>query len=176
MLRAPMRTPCCRRTAAACLALLAQLVTLPADAAWVSRNLLHALVTRAPAAPGSEPALDASRLESCIKTARDLDRLGVSLDNQMIVIQDTTSRVAYSRSLDGPQLPRPGQTEKEMRNEYDQRMIERAAMQKTLDRDTDAYRRQLASYERGVANFEHDCSGSFRKEDLDAVKTRLKME
>jgi hypothetical protein len=94
----------------------------------------------------------------------------------MIVIQDTTSRVAFSRSLDGPQLPRPGHTEKELRAEYDRRSIERAAMQQTLDRDTDAYRRQLAAYDSGVKNFERDCAGSFRKEDLDAVKLRLKME
>jgi hypothetical protein len=159
------------------IALLAQLAAVPAaEAAWVNRNLLRTLLSRAPAAPDRQSVLDAGHLETCIRAARELDRIAVSLDNQMIVIQDTTSRVAFSRSLDGPQLPRPGHTEKELRAEYDRRSIERAAMQQTLDRDTDAYRRQLATYDSGVKNFERDCAGSFRKEDLDAVKLRLKME
>jgi hypothetical protein len=166
-----------RRSAAAWLLLLAQLTTVPAaDAAWVSRNLLRGLLARAPAAPDGQAALDATQLENCIHKARELDRLASSLDNQMIVIQDTASRIAFSRTLDGPQLPRPGYTEKEMRAEFDQRIAERAAMQQTLDRDTDAYRRQLAVYTSGVSNFERDCAGTFRKQELDAVKARLEME
>jgi hypothetical protein len=158
-------------------ALIAVLAIAPtADAAWVSQNLLRGLLARAPIAADRQPTLDATQLESCIRTARELDRSATSLDNQMIVIQDTTSRVAFSHRLDGPQLPKPGYTEKEMRAEFDQRMAELAAMQQTLDRDSDAYRRQLTAYNSGLANFEHDCAGTFRKQDLDAVKARLKME
>jgi hypothetical protein len=172
-----MTNPSSTIAAAGSVALLVQAAVLPsADAAWVSRNLLHSLLARTPVAPDAKPALDAAQLENCVRSARDLDRLASSLDNQMIVIQDTTSRVTFSRTLDGPQLPRPGHTEKEMRAEFDQRIAERAAMEKTLDRDTDAYRRQLAAYTSGVDKFERECAGTFRKEDLDAVKTRLKME
>jgi hypothetical protein len=172
-----MTNPASTIAAAGSMALLVQAAALPtADAAWVSRNLLHVLLARAPAAPGTRPTLDAMQFENCIRTARELDRAASSLDNQMIVIQDTTSRITFSRTLDGPQLPRPGLTEKGMEAEFDQRIIERAAMQQTLDRDTEAYRSQLAAYDRGVRNFDRDCAGTFRKEDLDAVKTQLKME
>jgi hypothetical protein len=169
-----MTSPSSTIAAAASVALLVQAALLPpADAAWVSRNLLRSLLART---PDTKPTLDATQLENCIRSARDLDRVASSLDNQMIVIQDTTSRVTFSRTLDGPQLPRPGHSEKELRAEFDHRVAERAAMEKTLDRDTDAYRRQLATYNSGVDKFERDCAGTFRKEDLDAVKTRLKME
>jgi hypothetical protein len=149
----------------------------PAHAAWVNRNLLRELLGRAPAAPGSQPALDATRLEACLRGARDLDRLGVSLDQQMIVIQDTRSRIAYSRSLeDRPQLPRPDQTEEQMRAEAKHSVAERAEMEKTLDRDSGTYQGQLAKFNDGLKSYKRDCTGSFRKEDLDAAKARLKLQ
>lgn len=165
------------RSALASIVLLAQVATAPAaDAAWVNRHLLHALLARAPAAAEGQPALDAKRLEDCVRTARDLDRMAVSLDNQMIVIQDTTSWIAYSHTLDGPQLPRPDRTEKELSADFEHRIAERAVMQQRLERDTDAYRRQLATYDSGVERFERDCGGTFRSQDLDTVKTRLGLE
>ncbi len=173
-----MTTSRLRSAAPAGVALLATLAFgACADAAWVNRNLLRELLARPPAVPGSQPALDAARLEACLRSARDLDRLAVSLDQQMIVIQDTTSRVAYSRNLeDRPQLPRPDRTEDQMRAQFEHSITERAEMQKTLDRDTKAYRTQLARFNDGLTAYERDCAGSFRKDDLDAAKARLKME
>jgi hypothetical protein len=177
MIRSAAMETWLHRSAPAWIALLAQVaIVAPADAAWVNRNLLHGLLSRAPAAADAEPALDAKRLEDCIRAARDLDRMAVSLDNQMIVIQDTTSWIAYSHTLDGPQLPRPDRTEKELSAEFEHRLAERAVMQKRLERDTDAYRRQLATYNSGVERFERDCNGTFRSQDLDAVKARLGLE
>jgi hypothetical protein len=148
----------------------------PADA-WVNRNLLRELLARPPAAPGSQPTLDAARLTACLRRARDLDRLAGSLDQQMIVIQDTTSRVAYARSIENrPQLPRPDRTEKQMRADYEHEIAERAEMQKTLDRDTRAYDVQLARFNDGLGTYKRDCAGNFRKDDLDTAKAQLKTE
>ncbi len=144
------------------------------EAAWVNRNLLQEFLARPPVAPGSQPTLDASRIEACLRSARDLDRLGGLLDQQTIVIQDTTSRVAYSRSLgDRPQLPRPDRSEKQMRAQYDEGIAELAELQKLLDRDTKVYRAQVARFRDGIKAYERDCTGSFRKDHLDAAKARL---
>jgi len=172
-----MTTSRLRSAAPAGVALLATLAFAAPAGAWVNRNLLRELLARPPAAPDSQPALDAERLEACLRKARDLDRLANSLDQWMIVIQDTISRVAYARGLENqPQLPRPDRTEKQMRAEFEHTMAEVAEMQKTLDRDTKAYRVQLAVFNDGLKAYERDCAGSFRKDDLDAAKARLKIK
>jgi len=146
------------------------------DAAWVNRNLLHEFLARPPVAPVGQPTLDAARIEACLHSAQDLDRLGGLLDQQTIVIQDTASRVAYSRSLeDRPQLPRPDRSEKQMRAQYDEGTAELAELQKLLDRDTKVYRVQFARFSDGIKAYERDCTGSFRKDDLDAARARLNM-
>ncbi len=148
-----------------------------ADAAWVNRHLLRELLARPPVAAGSQPTLGAAQLQACLRRARDLDRLAVSLDQLMIVIEDTTSRVAYSRNLENrPQLPRPDITENQMRAQNEHSIAERAELQKLLDRDTEAYRAQLTSFSDGVNAYERDCTGSYRKDELEAAKAQLKME
>ena len=141
------------------------------DAAWVNRHLLLELLARPPVAPGSQPTLDAARVEACLRSARDLDGLGGALDQLMIVIQDTAARIEYSRHLEGrPQLPRPDSTEKQMYAQYHGGLAERAELQQLLDRDTEDYRARLAGFGDGIKAYERDCTGSFRRDDLEAAK------
>ncbi len=150
--------------------------TTVSEAAWLNRNLLGELLARAPVVPGSQPTLDAARVEACLRSARDLDRLAGSLDQLMIVIQDTASRVDYARSLDDrPQLPRPDRTENQTRAQHEGGIAERAELQRLLDRDTKDYRARLASFRDGIKAYERDCTGSFRRDHLEAAKARLKM-
>jgi hypothetical protein len=167
-----------RASAQAAVTPLAILATMAAvQAAWVSRGLLKELMSRPPVAANARPALDTARLESCVHTARNLDRTGLSLDNQLIVIQDTSARIDYlRRSLEGPQLPRPGLTEKESRIAFERHVAARDEMQGLLDRDMKAYRSQLAVYDHDVKAFERDCAGSFRKDDLETVRAGLRAE
>ena len=147
-----------------------------ANAAWVNRHLLREFLARPPVAPGSQPTLDAARVEACLRSARDLDGLAGSLDQLMIVIQDTAARVEYLRNLgERPQLPDPDRTEEQMRAQHEGGIVQRAALQRLLDRDTEDYRARLASFGDGIKAYERDCSGSFRSDDLDAAKARLKM-
>jgi hypothetical protein len=146
------------------------------DAAWVNRNLLRELLARPPVAYGSQPTLDAARVEACLRSARELDGMAGSLDQLMIVIQDTAARVEYFRNLgDRPQLPDPHRTEEQMRAQHEGGIAERAQLQILLDRDTTVYRAQFASFNDGFKAYERDCSGSFRSDDLEAAKARLKM-
>ncbi len=146
------------------------------QAAWVNRNLLRELLARPPVAPGSQPTLDAARVEVCLRSARDLDSLAGSLDQLMIVIQDTAARVDYARWLEErPQLPLPDRTENQIRAQHEGGTAERAQLQQLLDRDTKDYRARLASLMDGVKAYERDCTGSFRRDHLDAAKARLKM-
>jgi hypothetical protein len=147
-----------------------------ADAAWINRHLLHELTSRPTVADDVAPALDAARLAACLRTARDLDRIAVSLDNQMIVIQDTTSRVDYMQYLDRPHLPRLDLTDKQASDERERQLAKRADMQHLLDRDRNAYQKQLATYQDGVKAFERDCAGNFRKPDIEAATARLRAE
>ena len=104
--------------------------TTVSEAAWLNRNLLGELLARAPVAPGSQPTLDAARVEACLRSARDLDGLAGALDQLMIVIQDTAARIEYSRHLeDRPQLPRPDRTENQTRAQHEGGIAERAELQ-----------------------------------------------
>jgi hypothetical protein len=146
------------------------------EAAWVNRHLLPELLARPPAAQGSQPALDAARVEVCLRSARDLDNLAGSLDQLMIVIQDTTARIDYARSLESrSQLPRPDRTEGELRTQHEGGIAERTELQRLLDRDIKDYRTRLANLTDSTIAYERDCNGSFRRDDLDAARARLKM-
>jgi hypothetical protein len=146
------------------------------EAAWVNRHLLREFLARPTVVPGGQPTLDAARVEACLRSARDLDGLAGSLDQLMIVIQDTTSRIEYAQHVEGrPQLPLPDRTEKQMRAKHEGGVAERAQLEALLDRDTKDYRARLASFRDGIKAYERDCTGSFRRDHLDAAKARLKM-
>ena len=133
-------------------------------------------LARPPVAPGSQPTLDAARVEACLRSARDLDGLAGALDQLMIVIRDTAARVeVFAQSRRTSAVADPDRTEEQMRAQHEGGIVQRAALQRLLDRDTEDYRARLASFGDGIKAYERDCSGSFRSDDLDAAKARLKM-
>src|SRR5690349_3819322 len=66
-------------------------------------------------------SLNAEQVESCMKRARDLDRLGNELDMQMEAIQTASGQAMFLQYLNRAQLPRLDDADEDTRSEFAQR-------------------------------------------------------
>ncbi|MGB7258700.1 MAG: hypothetical protein ACRECC_01460 [Pseudolabrys sp.] len=155
---------------------LAAALTFGAGDAEAARGLLPQLLARAPATGGGKAALAADKLEACLRRARDLDKTGVALDEQMSDVQRTTAEAMFLQYQNNMQLPSLDSADDQAKTDLGLRMARHDELSQQLKSQYAAYQKRQSEYEIAVAAFERDCAGNFTRADLDAAKSKLQIK
>ena len=157
------------------LALTAALVFGAGDA-HAARALLHELMVRVPAAESAKPALPADKLEACMRTARDLDKTGVALDEQISEVERVTAEAMFLQYQLNMKFPRLDGGDENAMADFSAQSARHDALSRQFKEKYEAYQARDKSYQTAVAAFERDCAGNFTRADLDAAKTKLQIK
>lgn len=154
-------------------ALIAFAATLAfASETHAARPLLAELLARAPAAAG-KPAMSPLALEACLRQARELDRTGTAIDNEIAAIDRLAAEGIFLQNQINAELPMLGGYDEPGLNDFQRRMIRHEELAKKFQDDFPLYQQKQKAYDAAVEEFDRDCAQNFTAGDLAAAKAKL---
>jgi hypothetical protein len=136
-----------------------------------ARPLLAELLARAPAA--GKPAMSPLALEACLRQARELDRTGTAIDNEIAAIDRLAAEGIFLQNQINAELPMLGGYDEPGLNEFQRRMIRHEELAKKFQADFPLYQQKQKAYDAAVEEFDRDCAQDFAAGDLAAAKAKL---
>jgi hypothetical protein len=152
------------------LTLTAALV-LGASEANAARPLLAELLARAPAV--GKPAMSPLALEACLRQARELDRTGTAIDNEIAAIDRLAAEGIFLQNQINAELPMLGGYDEPGLNDFQRRMIRHEELAKKFQDDFPLYQQKQKAYDAAVEEYDRDCAQNFTAGDLTAAKAKL---
>jgi hypothetical protein len=143
-----------------------------ASEAIAARPLLAELLARAPAAAG-KPAISPLALEACLRQARELDRTGTAIDNEIAAIDRIAAEGVFLQNQINAELPMLGGYDESGLNDFQRRMIRHEELAKKFQADFPLYQEKQKAYDAAVEEFDRDCAQDFAAGDLAAAKAKL---
>ena len=145
---------------------------LSASEADAARPLLAELLARAPVEAG-KPAMSPLALEACLRQARELDRTGTAIDNEIAGIDRLAAEGIFLQNQINAEMPMLGGYDEPGLNDFQRRMIRHEELARKFEREFPLYRQRQKEYDAAVADFDRDCSSRFAAGDLDAAKAKF---
>ena len=149
-------------------------LTIGASGANAARTLLADLMARAPA-EANQPAMSALALEACLRRAQELDRTGTAIDYEIAAIDREAAEALLLQKQLNAEMSMLGNYDEPALNEFQRRVIRHEELAKKFQAEFPLYQKKQKAYDAAVTEFEHICASRFRRGDLDAVKTKLKL-
>jgi hypothetical protein len=144
--------------------------------AHAARTLLKDLLARLPANP-DEPVMSTRTLEACMRWAQELDRAGTAIDYEIAAIDREAAEALLLQKQLNTELPMVGAYDEPALNEFQRRVIRHEELAKKFQREFPRYQNRQKAYDAEVDEFEHViCASRFRRNDLDAVRTKLDLK
>ena len=140
-----------------------------------ARPLLAELLARAPAAgkPANQPIMSPLALEACLRQARELDRTGTAIDNEIAAIDRLAAEGIFLQNQINAELPILGGYDEPGLNDFQRRMIRHEELAKKFQADFPLYQQKQKAYDAAVEEFDRDCAQGFAAGDLAAAKAKL---
>ena len=143
-----------------------------AGGARAARTLLADLLARPPAAAG-QPTMSDLALEACLRRARELDRTGVSVDNDVAAIDRLAAEGMFLQHQIDAEMPMLGGYDEKGLNDLQHRLIRHEELAKKFQTAFPLYQQRQKNYDAAVAEFERNCARGFSASDLESVKAKL---
>ena len=147
-------------------------LVLGASEADAARPLLAELLARAPVEAG-KPAMSPLALEACLRQARELDRTGTAIDNEIAGIDRLAAEGIFLQNQINAEMPMLGGYDEPGLNDFQRRMIRHEELAKQFQAEFPLYQQKQKTYDAAVAEFDRDCAQGFAASDLDAAKANL---
>lgn len=154
------------------LAALPAALLFGAGGAHAARPLLAELLARAPV-DADQPAMSALALEACLLKARELDKTGTAIDDEISAIERETAEAMFLESQINAELPMLGGYDEPRLNAFQKRVIRHEDLAKKFKAEFPLYQQKQKAYDAAVAEFDRDCAQGLHAVDLDAVKAKL---
>jgi hypothetical protein len=146
-------------------------LVLGASEANAARPLLAELLARAPAV--GKPAMSPLALEACLRQARELNRTGTAIDNEIAAIDRLAAEGIFLQKQIDAELPMLGGYDEPGLNDFQRRMIRHEELAKKFQADFPLYQQKQKAYDAAVVEFDRDCAQNFTAGDLAAAKSKL---
>jgi len=146
-------------------------LVLGASEANAARPLLAELLARAPAV--GKPAMSPLALEACLRQARELNRTGTAIDNEIAAIDRLAAEGIFLQKQIDAELPMLGGYDEPGLNDFQRRMIRHEELAKKFQADFPLYQQKQKAYDAEVEEFDRDCTQNFTAGDLAAAKSKL---
>ena len=144
--------------------------------AHAARTLLKDLVARPPANL-DEPVMSTLTLEACVRWAQELDRAGMAIDFEIAAIDREAAEALLLQKQINTELPMVGAYDEPALSEFQRRVIRHEELAKKFQMEFPRYQNRQKAYDAEVDEFEHViCASRFRRNDLDAVRTKLDLK
>jgi hypothetical protein len=133
--------------------------------------LLAELLARAPAdagKPANQPIMSPLALEACLRQARELDRTGTAIDNEIAAIDRLAAEGIFLQNQINAELPMLGGYDEPGLNDFQRRMIRHEELAKKFQADFPLYQQKQKAYDAAVEEFDRDCA-----QDFAAAKAKL---
>jgi len=143
-----------------------------ASEAIAARPLLAELLARAPV-EAVKPAMSPLALEACLRQARELDRTGTAIDNEIAGIDRLAAEGIFLQNQINAEMPMLGGYDEPGLNDFQRRMIRHEELAKKFQAEFPLYQQKQKAYDAAVAEFDRDCAQYFRAGDLAAAKSKL---
>lgn len=155
---------------------LAFVLALGVTDAHATRTLLRDLMARPPANP-DESVMSTLVLEACVRWAQELDRAGTAIDYEIAAIDREAAEALLLQKQLNTELPMIGAYDEPALNEFQRRVIRHEELAKKFQMEFPRYQNRQKAYDAEVDEFEHViCASRFRRNDLDAVRTKLDLK
>jgi len=152
-------------------ALIAIAVGQPGEAT-AARTLLADLMAR-PTAQADTKAMSALALEACLRRAQELDRDGTAIDHEIAAIDREAAEALLLQKQINTELPVLGDFDEPALNAFQRRVIRHEELTKKFHTEFPRYEERQKAYDAAVAEFERYCAGRFKRDDLNALKSKL---
>jgi len=151
-------------------------LAVAAPDAHAARTLLKDLMARPPA--NLDDAVMSTRtLEACVRWAQELDRAGTAIDFEIAAIDREAAEALLLQKQLNTELPMVGAYDERALNEFQRRVIRHEELAKKFQMEFPRYQNRQKAYDAEVDEFEHViCASRFRRNDLDAVRTKLDLK
>ena len=140
--------------------------------AIAARPLLAELLARAPVEAG-KPAMSPLALEACLRQARELDRTGTAIDNEIAGIDRLAAEGIFLQNQINAEMPMLGGYDEPGLNAFQKRVIRHEELAKKFKAEFPLYQEKQKAYDAAVAEFDRDCARGYTAGDLGANKAKL---
>jgi len=140
--------------------------------AIAARPLLAELLARAPVEAG-KPAMSPLALEACLRQARELDRTGTAIDNEIAGIDRLAAEGIFLQNQINAEMPMLGGYDEPGLNDFQRRMIRHEELAKKFQAEFPLYQQKQKAYDAAVAEFDRDCALGFAASALGTAKSKL---
>ncbi|HET7167046.1 MAG TPA: hypothetical protein VFI94_18075 [Pseudolabrys sp.] len=141
-----------------------------------ARTLLKDFMARPPAG-ADEPAISVLALEACLRRGQELDRTGTAIDYEIAVIDREAAEALLLQKQLNAELPTVQEYDEPALNEFQRRVIRHEELARKFQMEFPLYQNKQKAYDAAVEEFEHViCASRFRRDDLDAARTKLDLK
>lgn len=141
-----------------------------------ARTLLKDFMARPPAG-ADEPAMSVLALEACLRRAQELDRTGTAIDYEIAAIDREAAEALLLQKQLNTELPMVGAYDEPALNEFQRRVVRHEELARKFQMEFPRYQDKQKAYDAEVDEFEHViCASRFRRDDLNAARTKLDLK
>jgi hypothetical protein len=141
-----------------------------------ARTLLKDFMARPPAG-ADEPAISVLALEACLRRAQELDRTGTAIDYEIAAIDREAAEALLLQKQLNTELPTVGDYDEPALHEFQRRVIRHEELSRKFQMEFPLYQNKQKAYDAEVDEFEHvTCATRFRRDDLNAARTKLDLK
>lgn len=141
-----------------------------------ARTLLKDFMVRPPAG-ADEPAMSVLALEACLRRAQELDRTGTAIDYEIAAIDREAAEALLLQKQLNTELPMVGAYDEPALNEFQRRVVRHEELARKFQMEFPRYQDKQKAYDAEVDEFEHViCASRFRRDDLNAARTKLDLK
>lgn len=140
------------------------------EPALAARPLLAELLGRAPVPAGGMSAL---ALEACIIRARELEKAGLALDNEVAAMDRLAAEDRLLKNRINAEIGAVNDYDEAGIKAFQERVIRQSELNRTFEAAFALYRQNQNVYDTALNDFDRNCARPFTAADLAAVKAKL---